>query len=135
MQDRIEEASYVHVQHPVHLPAVDSNIERVQRLVLAASRSESIGESQKVGFVDSVQYLDRGALHQLVFQRRHSERSQPPVGFGYEHSPHRLGPVSSALQPMGELLEVRLKVLTVVLPGFVVHARSRIPLQTEVGRS
>ena len=42
----------VGIEHPVHFPRSDPNRQRIQRLVRAAPRSESIRKSQEVLFVD-----------------------------------------------------------------------------------
>ena len=110
-----------------------SRVERIQRVMRAAPWPEPVRETEKVRFVDGVQHLDRRALDDLVFQRRHSERPLPPVGLGDVHPPHRLGPVRSSLQPIGEVPEVLLQFLPVVPPRLPVHARRGFPLQTEVG--
>src|ERR1019366_5030457 len=102
-----------------------SDVKRVQRIVLAASWPEPVREAEKVGFVDSVQHLNRRALDQLVFQRGHPQRPLPPVGLGDIHSTDRLGPVRSTLEPIGKLLEVFLQSLAVVPPRLAVHARRR----------
>ena len=44
---RIQEPGNVGVQNVVHLSAVDPNMERVQRIVLAAARAESIAEPEE----------------------------------------------------------------------------------------
>jgi hypothetical protein len=44
MADRIEEARDIGVQYPVHLPLADPNRQRIQRIVLSASRSEPVAE-------------------------------------------------------------------------------------------
>jgi hypothetical protein len=46
------------------------SVERIQRLMLAASWSESIGEAVKVLFVNAVEDCDHGLLDNLVLQRR-----------------------------------------------------------------
>jgi hypothetical protein len=48
MFDSIEKCSGIKIKHPVHFPARDSDVERVQRIVLAAARPESIRKPQKV---------------------------------------------------------------------------------------
>ena len=50
--DRVEEPTDVGVEHPVHLLPHESHPERIQRVMLAAPRSESIGEAQEVHLVD-----------------------------------------------------------------------------------
>ena len=118
------------IEHPVHFLRQQSRVERVQRLMLAAPWPEPVREAEEVRFVDGVQHLDRGALDDLVFQRRHSERSLPPVGLGDVHPTHRLRSVRSSLQPFGEVLEIVLQRLAVVPPRLPVHARRGFLLQT-----
>src|SRR5437763_13707982 len=100
----VEKAANVKVEHPVHLSRQQTRVERVQRLMLASPRSEPVRKTEKIRFVDGVQHLDRGTLDDLVFQRRHSERSLPPVGARYIHPTHRLPSVRSPLQPCGPVL-------------------------------
>src|SRR5487761_1453134 len=96
------------------------------RAVVAARRS-----SDRNG----VQPLDRCTLDDLVFQRRHSERSLPPVGLRYVHSTHRLRSVRASLQPCRELLEIFFQLLPVVPPCLPVHARRGFLLQSKVSHT
>ena len=129
----IEEPPDVRVEHPVHLLRQQSRVERIQRLMLAAPRSEPVREAEEVRLVDGVQHLDRGPLDDLVLQRGHADRPLPPVGLGDVHPPNRLRSVRSALQPFGEVLEIALQRLAVVPPRLAVHARRGFLLQSEVG--
>src|SRR5205085_4178978 len=131
----IEKAFNVKIEHPVHLSRQQSRVERVQRLMLASPRSEPVRIAEKIRFIDGVQHLDRGALDDFVFQRRHSERSLPPVGLGYIHPTHRLRSVRSSLQPFGEVLEIALQFFAVVPPRLTVHARRSFLLQRKVGHA
>src|SRR5579885_360664 len=131
--DPIEKALDVQVEHPVHLLRQQSRVERIQRPMRAAPRSEPVGEAEKVGFVDGVQHLDRRTLDNLVFQRRYAERPLPPIGLGDVHPTNRLGPVRSSFQPRGKVLEILFQFLTVMPPRLPVHARRGFPLQAEVG--
>src|SRR6266404_172024 len=131
----IEKALDVQIKHPVHFSRQQSRIERIQRLMVAAPWSEPVRKSKKVGFIDSVQHLDRRALDNFVFQRRYSERSLPPVGLRDKHSTHRLRSVCSPLQPFGKVLEIVFQFLPVVPPRLPVHARRSIPLQAVVGHA
>src|SRR5438445_8474919 len=103
--------------------------------MLASSCPESVRETQKFGFVDSVQHLDGRTLDDLVFQHRNSERSFPPVPLVDVRPTHRLGPIRSSLQPMGEILEIILESLAVVPPRLPVHTGRGVLLQAEVGRA
>src|SRR6266404_243421 len=131
----IEKPANVQIEHPVHLSRQQSRVERIQRLVLASPGSEPVRKAEKVRFVDSIEHLDRRALDELVFQRRDSERSLPPVGLRDKHSTHRLRSVRSSLQPSGQILKISLQFLAIVPPRLPVHTRRGFPLQSEVGHA
>src|SRR5947209_312042 len=131
----IEKAANVHIEHPVHFLHQQSGVERIQRVMLASPRPESVRETKKVGFVDSVQHLDGRALDDLVFQHGNSERSFPPVALVDVRPTHRLRPLRSSLQPMGEILKIILKSLAVVPPCLSVHTGRGFLLQAEVGQA
>src|SRR6266404_3603904 len=133
VREAIEKAFDVQVEHPVHFSRQQSRVQSIQRLMLAAPWSEPIRKSKKIRFVDGVQHLDRRTLDDLVFQRRDSERSLPPVGLRDKHSTHRLRSVRSSLQPFGKILEISLQRLAVVPPRLPVHTGSGFLLQSEVG--
>ena len=95
----IEKSPNVRVQHPVHLLPRDPDRQRIQRLMLAAPRPETIRESQKVLFVNLVEDGDHGLLNNLVLQRRDPQRPLPPVGFRYVHSPRWLRSICAAVDP------------------------------------
>src|SRR5215471_12071507 len=63
----LQKSTDVEVEHPVHLFRQQSDIERIQRVVLAASGPEPVRKSEEVGFVDGVKHLDRGALDDFIF--------------------------------------------------------------------
>jgi hypothetical protein len=60
----------VQIEHPAHFLALDPDIERIQRIVLASPRSESVRESQKVLFPNVVENRPNRVLYDFVFQRR-----------------------------------------------------------------
>jgi len=124
----------VGIEHPLHFPRSVPERQRVQCLVWTGPRSESIREPEKVLFVDRVQHLDRGTLDDLIFQRRNPEWTKLTrfARLRNVHPTHRSRSVRSPLQPMGEILEVCLEVLPVVLPRLAVHACSRVPLNRKV---
>src|SRR5215831_11609945 len=131
----IQKAFNVKIEHPIDILRQQSRVERIQRLMLVASRSEPVGEVEEVGFVNGIQHLDRRPLDDFVFQRCDSERSLPPVGLGDVYPTHRLGSVCSAFQSMGKVLEVLLEGLAVVPPCLSVHARRGFLLQREVSQA
>ena len=103
--DGVEKRTDVHIEHPVHLLRQQSDIERIQRVMLAASRSKAAREAEEVRFVNGVQHVDRGPLDDFVFQHGHAKRPLPPVGL-------RCTPAAPAsldthpLQPLREVLEI-----------------------------
>ena len=129
MVDGVEKRPDVHIEHPAHLLRRESDVERVQRVMLATPGPESVGEPEEVGLVDGVQHLDRGPLDDFVFQHGHAERPLPPVSLRDVHPPNRFRSIRPSLQPLREVLEIHLQSLFVVLPRLAVHARDSIPLQ------
>src|SRR5580700_2260180 len=83
--------------------------------------------------VDGVQYLDGGTLDDLIFQRGNPERPKLArfTHLRDVHPADRLCSVGSPLESKGEILEVRLEGLAVVLPRLSVHARSRVLLNRQ----
>jgi hypothetical protein len=67
--------------------------------MLAASWSESIGEAPKVLLVNTIEDCDHGLLDNLVFQRRDSQWTLPPISFRNEHSPGWLRAIRAAVNP------------------------------------
>jgi hypothetical protein len=132
--ESVVELSDVGIEHPAHLLRSDPNRQRIQRLMRAAPRSESIREPQKVLFVNRVQHFDSGTLDDLVFKRGNAERAKLAwfTRLRDVHSAHRSCPVRSLPEPLGEIVEVFLKGLSVLLPRLAVYARGSAPLHFQV---
>src|SRR3989454_4990581 len=109
-------------------------VEHVQRVVRVAPRPEPVGEAEKVGLVDRIHHRDRRALDELVFQRGDAQRSLPPVGLGDVRPLDRLRSIRPALQPSGQVHEVRLEGLPVVPPRLAIDSRGGVSLQRVVRR-
>ncbi len=62
------------IENPVHFPPVDRHIQRIQRVMLTASRPKPVGESPKVFLINLIEDRDHSALDNLVFQRRNPQR-------------------------------------------------------------
>src|SRR5271165_1452698 len=82
----VEEASNVGVEHPVHSLPLDAHRQRIQRLVRAATGTEPVRESLEVHLINLVEDGHHGLLYDLVFQRRDTQRTLPPVGLRYVDS-------------------------------------------------
>jgi hypothetical protein len=70
-----EKVADVRVEHPIHLLALQTDRQRVQRVVRATPRTKSVREATEVRLVDRVEHLDDGPLKNLVLQRGDAERS------------------------------------------------------------
>ena len=75
LADFVEERSDVGVQYPVHLCALDPDDERIQRVVRAAPRSESVREPEEVFLVDRIEHRASRPLDDLVLQGGNRERA------------------------------------------------------------
>src|ERR1700674_3062690 len=73
----IEKALDIRIEHPVHLSPVNPGVESVQRIVLAAPRTESIGEAKEILLVDGLQNVHDRLLDDLVLQ---TENAEWPLG-------------------------------------------------------
>src|SRR6202045_630371 len=70
----IEEAPDIRIQHPVHLLPENADMESVQRIVLAASRPESVGEPEEVFLLDCFKNRRDCLLDDLVLQAQNAQR-------------------------------------------------------------
>jgi len=77
----IEEALDVGIKYVVHLPFHERIGQRIQRLMLAASRTKSIREAEEVLLIDMVEDGDHCVLDDLVLQCGDPERTLPSVAF------------------------------------------------------
>src|SRR5260370_7497606 len=64
---------------PVHLPLLDPDRQRIQRIMLAAPRPEPIGETEKVLLVHGVQPPHHRPLDNLVPHRADADPPLPPA--------------------------------------------------------
>src|SRR5215470_15075198 len=116
----IEKASDVCVHNVVHLFLQERIRQRIQRVMLAASRAETIGESQKILLINLVEDGDHGLLDDFVFQGRDPQWTLPPIFFLYVHSSRRLRSVRSAMNPTMEIDESIFQAGFILLPPYSV---------------
>src|SRR6516164_8810165 len=64
----------ISVKHPVHLLPENADMKSVQRIVLAASRSESVGEPEEVLLVDGFENRHDRLLDDFVLQAQNAQR-------------------------------------------------------------
>jgi len=65
---------WISASHPVHPSPVDAGVESIQRIVLAAPRSEPVGEPYEVFLIDRLQNRHDRLLDDLVLQAEHAQR-------------------------------------------------------------
>ena len=116
----VEEFRNIGVDNKVHLRAVDGRRQSVERVMRSPSWPEAVAEAEEVFLVNGVQYVDRGALDDLVLQRRDRQRPSTSVRFGYVDPPARRRPVRSAVNPRMQARELAVEVSLVFLPPHTV---------------
>jgi site-specific DNA recombinase len=127
--DFIEERPNVGIQNPVHLLALDSNGKRVQRIVLSTPLPESIRKSQKILFIDCVQYRDHGLLHNLVLYRGYAQRSLPTICFRDKYPSRWSCPIRPGMNQPMQHQHPLCKDLLILPPRRPVHTCRRVSLQ------
>jgi len=95
MVDRVEERPDIRVEHPVHPLPMEPNPQCVQRLMLAASGPEPIGEPEELGLVDGREDGHHRLLDDLVFQGGDAQRPLFAVRFVDVHPPRWQGTVAA----------------------------------------
>ena len=123
LADLIEERSDIGVQNEAHLLAVHPDTERIQRVMRAAPRPESVREPEEVFLVDRVQQRDHRPLDNLVLKGCDRERTLPAIRLGNVDPPGRQCPIRSPLDPFMQVLDIAFEVCLVVLPRQPIHAR------------
>src|SRR5215472_6399941 len=97
LADLIEKAPDVNLEYPVHLCAADPDDQRVQRIMLASSRSEAIRKYEEVGLVDRVQHCDRRPLYEFIFQGGDCDWALSSIRLRNVVSPARHRPIRPAV--------------------------------------
>src|SRR5206468_11159578 len=131
--ERIEEATDVRVEHPVHASRFDPDRQRIQRVVRAASRAKPVRDAEKVLFVNRAQHVDDGTLDDFVFQRGNAERPLPPVRLRNVHASNRARSERTPLDAGGKVSKVFFERLAVLSPCFAIDAGCRVSRQRKIG--
>src|ERR1700678_3510526 len=95
----VEESANIRIEYPVHSLPLDAYVQRIQRLMRAASRTESIRKAPKVHLVDLVENGHHRLLDDLIFQRGDAQWPLPAISLRYVHSSRGLRPICSAMNP------------------------------------
>src|SRR5580658_1692712 len=125
----VKESSNVRIEHPLHSLAMDSHTKRIQRLMRAATRPESIRKASKVHLVNLVEDAHHSLLNDFVLQRRDAQRSLSTVGFRNVDSSRWLSPIRSTMNTAVQISDATFQSVLILLPRHTVHSRRSLPLQ------
>ncbi len=119
--DGVEKAADVCIEHPIGSFLRDPNKESVQRLVRATSRSESVGETQEIFLVDSIEDRYHTLLGNLVLQGSNAQRTKFAVCLADVSSFGRLSMVGSTMNALVKIRQALLQTIFVLLPCHTVY--------------
>jgi hypothetical protein len=128
----IQELGQIRIEDPLDVRAGDAKRQGIERIVLAALRTEPITEAEEIALVNLIQYGDHRALHDFVFQRRNAERPLAAIRLGNVLPADRLRSVRLAVDPAMEVVETLLQVLPVFLPCLSIDPWGGITLERVV---
>ena len=122
----------VRIEHPVHLLPENTNVESVQRVVLAASRPESVRKPEKVFLVDCFQNRRDCLLNDFVLQAQNAQGPFRAIRLRNVSSSGRTRSVPSPVHPIVKLLQLFFEILSVRLPRHAINARCGVPFKRQV---
>src|SRR5260370_7027378 len=128
----IEEAPDIRVKHPVHLPPENADMESVQRVVLAASRPESVGEPEEVFLVDCFENRRDRLLNDFVLQAQNAQWPFRAVSLRNVGSSGGTRSVTAPVHLVVQVLQLLFTVFSVGLPRHAVDARRGVPFKPKV---
>src|SRR4029077_3048839 len=99
----IEKATNVGIENPAHLLPHDPDPERIQSVMLAAPRTEPVGEPQEILFVNLIEDRHYGLLNDLILQGCDAQGTLPSIGFRNVGS---LGRLRSIRSPMDSAMKI-----------------------------
>src|SRR5580704_2590074 len=107
-------------------------MESVQRIVLAAPRSESVGEPEEVFLVDCFENRRDRLLDDFVLQAQNAQRPFRAISLRNVGSSGRTRSVTAPVHFVVQVLQLLFKVLSVGLPRHAVDAHRRVPFERKV---
>src|SRR5215472_7138115 len=125
----IEKAPNVTVQNPVHLLPRDRDVQRIQRLMLAAPWPETVRETPKILLINLIENSDHGLLNNLVLQRRDPEWPLPTIRSWDEDSSRWLRSISAAVNPAVQIGKPTFQPGLILFPRDAIHPGSGLTLQ------
>src|SRR5882672_2966070 len=71
--DSVEITSNIRIEYPANLLETNSDGQKVERNMRLPSRSEPVGEAEKIRLVDGVEHLRHSPLDNFVLDSRHGD--------------------------------------------------------------
>src|ERR1700737_1981859 len=124
----IEKSSNVRIKHVVHLLLQERVRQRIQRLMLAASRAKTVREAEKVFLVNLVEDGDHGMLDKFVFDSRDCKWTLSSIFFLHVHSSRGHCSIGSAMNSVMKIGQPILQPVFILLPANAVHSGCGLPL-------
>src|SRR6266699_1477163 len=128
----IEKALDVRVKHPDHLLAIDPGVESIQRIVLAATRSESIREAEKILLVDGLQNGHDGLLNDLVLQAQNAEWPLGTVRLRDIRPSGRAGSIAAPVHSVVQVFQFLFERFSVGLPCHAIDSGRSVTRAREI---
>src|SRR5580658_6650732 len=128
----IEKALDVRVKHPVHLSPINPGVESVQRIVLAALRTESIGEAKEILLVDGLQNKHYRLLDDLVLQTQNAEWPLGAVRLRDVCPSGRVGPVAVSVHSIVQVFQFLFERFSIGLPCHAIDPGRSVTREREI---
>ena len=132
MAHGIKEALDIRIKHPIHRPAIDTGIQSIQRIMLAASRPESIRKPDEVFLIDCRENLSDGLLDNFILQAPDAQWSLRTVGLWDICPLGRPSPIAPFVHPVVQVLQVFVELFPVGLLRHAITSGSCIPLKRQI---
>ena len=124
----IQELGQIRIEYPLDVGAGNPERQGIKRIMLPATRPESITEAEEVSLVNLIQYGDHGPLDDFIFQRRNAEGPLAPIRLREVLSADGLSTIRLVL----EVVETLLQALPIFLPGLSIDPWGGITLERVV---
>src|SRR5262245_30615752 len=128
----IVKALDIRIEHPVHPLPQDTDVESIQRIMLAAPRPEPIGKPDEVLLVDRFQNCRNRLLDDLVLQTQNGKPPLRSVRLRDVCPSSWMGAVAALVYAIVQVRKFLFEVFSIGLPCHAVDARRRVPLKGKV---
>jgi hypothetical protein len=107
-------------------------VESVQRIVLAAPRSEPVREAEKILLVDGLQNIHDCLLDDLVLQTQNAEWPLGAVRLRDVCPSGRARPIAAPMHSVVQVLQFLFERFSVGLPCHAIDSRRSVPREREI---